>query len=152
MPQGCMAQHCITHCITGQPHTSITGLNVFWWGHHLAAHMGFVAELVSPLTNGIPGSLLPNPSVDVSLQPLQGAAAGPVPLGVEIIEIPTNLSRCLAGSREVVGALGQWDMEWSQKNPKPSICNPEALILLLRFPAVFPSQGCPPWHTATAVC
>lgn len=69
-----MAQHCITHCITGQPRTSITGLNVLWWGHHLIAHMGFPAELASLLTNGIPSSLLPNPSVDVSLQPLQGAA------------------------------------------------------------------------------
>lgn len=70
-------------------------------------------------------------------------------LGVETAASP---SRSLAGSREVVETLGPQGREWRKKSPSSSISSSEALILLLRFPASFPSQSCPPWLAATDVC
>lgn len=39
-----------------------------------------------------------------------------------------------------------------KKSPSSLIFSSEVLILLLRFPASFPSQSCPPWLAAIDVC
>lgn len=68
------------------------------------------------------------------------------------VETATSPSRSLAGSREVLETLRPQGREWRKKSSNSLIFISEALILLLRFPASFPSQSCPPWLAATDVC